>query len=188
MADNATSLVTAMRERVQQGDVAGARKGWELVRDDGTLVFASKMAVLRECADFLQLDVEAEKRVCTEALRRVRADLTGGNNLMMTNDAFQYSGEHGWSNWQTERIGWSFCDLYTDETGEKSGVLFFEKEGHGTAISEHANELSDMMFNGWRRLMVKTVGDNELRKFKAKFTWFKFGGFICICTNEQKNK
>ena len=186
MADNATSLVTAMRERVQQGDVAGARKGWELVRDDGTLVFASKIAVLRECADFLQLDVEAEKRVCTEALRRARADLTGGNKLMMTNDAFQYNGEHGWRNWQTERIGWSFCELYTDETGEKSGVLFFEKEGHGTAISEHANELSDMMFNGWRRLMVKTVGDDELRKFKAKFTWFKFGGFICICTNEQK--
>ena len=65
-----TGLARAMQERMQQGDLEGTRNTWELLREDAALPFATKMEVLRACADALGLDMQAEKRACTNALRR----------------------------------------------------------------------------------------------------------------------
>ena len=144
-------LIDQMQEKIAAGDLASARRGWELVRDNEDLRFANKNAVLSVCCDALGLDAVQERRLCAEALRRSLAqgsqcpvvvdekdgcgccskeepvpagaavELTGGGGVVMGNDAFKYDGAHGWNNWQTERVGWCFAELVKDETGITQG-------------------------------------------------------------------
>ena len=190
-------LIDQMQEMIAAGDLASARRGWELVRDNDTLRFANKNAVLSVCCDALGLDVVQERRLCAEALRRSLAqgsqgpvvpagaavELTGGGGVVMGNDAFKYDGAHGWNNWQTERVGWCFAELVKDETGVTQGTLFFEKDGHGNKLLDQKNPMSDIMFNGWRRLFVRNMSEEQKQAFIAKCITFKYQGFLLVCTN-----
>ena len=201
-------LFDQMQATIAAGDLASARRLWELVRDNEDLRFANKNAVLSVCCDALGLDVVQERRLCAEALRRSLAqglqepvvvdekdvgkepipagaavELTGGGGVVMGNDAFKYDGAHGWNNWQTERVGWCFAELVKDETGVTQGTLFFEKDGHGNKLLDQKNPMSDFMFNGWRRLFVRNMDEEQKQAFIAKCTTFKYQGFLLVCTN-----
>ena len=62
-------LIDQMQATIAAGDLASARRLWELVRNNEDLRFANKNAVLSVCCDALGLDVVQERRLCAEALR-----------------------------------------------------------------------------------------------------------------------
>jgi len=41
-----------------------------------------------------------------------------------------------------------------------------------------------VMFNGWRRLFVRNMSEEQKQAFIAKCTTFKHGGFLLVCTNQ----
>ena len=50
-----------------------------------------------------------------------------------------------------------------DETGDRQGTLFSEKDGHGNKLLDHKNEMSDVLFNGWRRVFVHNITEQQRR-------------------------
>lgn len=57
--------------------------------------------------------------------------------------------------------------------------LFFEKEEHGNELQNQANDLSDVIFYGWRRSM----SEQQKQAFVAKCITIKYQGFLLMCTN-----